>query len=1040
MATRWFLDGALPARRRTTLAELAGDGSVFVGFDGSIEINGAIALPGRGEVAPRVARLVDDHRVALGIGARVSLAPADVPGTARDGETVVWLRQLAVAGKAAVHRAGVGATVVGDEVRRLVVRVSSARVPRRPAITKDAADEHVRVRYEVGDLPAAELVVVDPAVVGGGGPVVLAWRYRFAGPDETVDILVDGSAPGDGPRAGRWRPMPAPTPAVPTTVAAANQGPPPATITTTPPATTVPGGDKDGPIGPDSIFIVPAGIDGVDIVPMPSFHVSDVTGVPDFVSFGPSGLHLPEAASGSATTVALAVFRRIPTMFATNDVARQFVVREILVDDGPKPYTHVVLEQRHCGIPVFGCEVRVHLSSALTVRSISGNYLRDPAVHVVPAIDSTEARALAAVAIASLRLATTTRQGAPLTKPESVTPIFGRLADAHPEGRRRPDVKIPNDEVREVEKARSQTRGRPQLVIVPGDFTDAASGTRLAWRMRFPEVDLFVDAHDRSLQLAVSNLHYVRQIYDADGQTQQANGSPRLVLRDSQPAGAISAGNTDVAPADAAVASVVRFWATLGRHHWNGAGADDNVVTNADMDSRNRAYWSEHARQMWFRPGVAGLPDVLGHEYTHAVISTSAKLVYLDEPGALNEHYADVMGELAGPDTPPTTWSLGGHNLANPAIDHYANYARRGLPCLAGALEPIADDGCDHGGVHDNSGIGNRAAVLLCDGDAATGHTGIGRARLGRLFADTLTTRLHPWARYLDELHNTIETANDLRVRGIQPAPLPPTTTPAPAFDQRTADEVPWAFTQVGVDTRLQGGWFSIGGIFEGRGTRSAHVGERMDAGFFVLDIEVVVRAQLTGAGYWEGRALVSQGGRIDYPHGLFWVDVTSHHIGSDRKDVTYDYFHANFASLEVSFNYIAGLVAAPTTPPGNVVLPTRVFRYTQLRVQSAFIFGGRGDHAYCLFSVLVGTGCRLMRIVLELYDRNGIIKAENEFGGPDATYGGTGARITTPILSPTHLAAGVHWWFDIGWACRYRLRYEIEVPQGGSFSIVGPL
>ena len=38
--------------------------------------------------------------------------------------------------------------------------------------------------------------------------------------------------------------------------------------------------------------------------------------------------------------------------------------------------------------------------------------------------------------------------------------------------------------------------------------------------------------------------------------------------------------------------------------------------------------------------------DVVGHEFTHAVISESSDLIYEGQSGALNEHLADVFGEM----------------------------------------------------------------------------------------------------------------------------------------------------------------------------------------------------------------------------------------------------------------------------------------------------------------------------------------------------------------------------------------------------------
>ncbi len=38
--------------------------------------------------------------------------------------------------------------------------------------------------------------------------------------------------------------------------------------------------------------------------------------------------------------------------------------------------------------------------------------------------------------------------------------------------------------------------------------------------------------------------------------------------------------------------------------------------------------------------------DVIGHELTHGITDFTSQLVYEKQPGALNEHFSDVMGVL----------------------------------------------------------------------------------------------------------------------------------------------------------------------------------------------------------------------------------------------------------------------------------------------------------------------------------------------------------------------------------------------------------
>src|SRR3954447_9045326 len=74
------------------------------------------------------------------------------------------------------------------------------------------------------------------------------------------------------------------------------------------------------------------------------------------------------------------------------------------------PYqTHVVLTQHYGGLEVLGCELRVHLSQALNVTSISGNYLRDPRLVPEAQILQFEARDTAVSALGRLRI----QQGIP---------------------------------------------------------------------------------------------------------------------------------------------------------------------------------------------------------------------------------------------------------------------------------------------------------------------------------------------------------------------------------------------------------------------------------------------------------------------------------------------------------------------------------------------------------------------------------------------------------------------------------------------------
>jgi bacillolysin len=127
---------------------------------------------------------------------------------------------------------------------------------------------------------------------------------------------------------------------------------------------------------------------------------------------------------------------------------------------------------------------------------------------------------------------------------------------------------------------------------------------------------------------------------------------------------------------------------------------------------------------------VSGGLDVVAHELTHGVTDFSSRLEYVNESGALNEAFSDMMGTsvefffqppgngqmqadyLIGEDVVVgvTTGAPNGiRSMANPALfgqpDHYSKRA---------LLPP--DDAHDNGGVHVNSGIPNQAFYLAIEG------------------------------------------------------------------------------------------------------------------------------------------------------------------------------------------------------------------------------------------------------------------------------------------------------------------------------------
>ena len=76
-------------------------------------------------------------------------------------------------------------------------------------------------------------------------------------------------------------------------------------------------------------------------------------------------------------------------------------------------------------------------------------------------------------------------------------------------------------------------------------------------------------------------------------------------------------------------------------------GASIHAVVRYGENYKN-AFWLPGSNLIVFGDGrpFAGALDIVGHELTHGVIEHSANLLYQDQPGALNEAFADIFGEM----------------------------------------------------------------------------------------------------------------------------------------------------------------------------------------------------------------------------------------------------------------------------------------------------------------------------------------------------------------------------------------------------------
>ena len=154
------------------------------------------------------------------------------------------------------------------------------------------------------------------------------------------------------------------------------------------------------------------------------------------------------------------------------------------------------------------------------------------------------------------------------------------------------------------------------------------------------------------------------------------------------------------------------------------------------------AFWD--GSQMVYGAGYAQADDVVAHELTHGVTQYNSGLFYYFQSGAINESLSDIFGEyidqtdnIGVHDGPTYDWQIGEdlpggriRDMADPTllIGGFRQPDRMGSPYYESHTNAGSDVGFDSGGVHGNSGVGNKLGYLLGNPVGFTVAAGLGNA------------------------------------------------------------------------------------------------------------------------------------------------------------------------------------------------------------------------------------------------------------------------------------------------------------------------
>lgn len=395
--------------------------------------------------------------------------------------------------------------------------------------------------------------------------------------------------------------------------------------------------------------------------------------------------------------------------------------------------TFVRFQQRYHGLPVIGGELVVQTDGQRNVVTANGEVLPDIMIDTTPGMSAQQAQEQARAEIA---------------KSYNLEP--GQL-----------------------------TVGQPQLSI----FNPALLGgpglrlTHLTWRMDvqasaagMPVRELvLVDAHSGRVVLHFNQIAYAKERHVCDQQgvrdtdfDPDNNCLPEHYITD---------------PASSSVADVRLAYDYSGitydfyKNNFGRDSIDGNgmplislvrycyPVSSSPQSNcpYNNAFWD--GKQMTYGEHYASADDVVGHELTHGVTEHTSNLFYYYQAGAINESMSDIFGELIdltdgkGNDAASVRWQMG-EDLPIGAIRSMSNPHQFNQPeSMTDTTYYEPDYGfIDNGGVHTNSGVSNKAAYLIADGDTLNGYTvrGLGLDKMGQIYYRVNTAMLTSGSDYQD--------------------------------------------------------------------------------------------------------------------------------------------------------------------------------------------------------------------------------------------------------------------------------------------------
>ncbi|MBF0592747.1 MAG: M4 family metallopeptidase, partial [Nitrospirae bacterium] len=470
--------------------------------------------------------------------------------------------------------------------------------------------------------------------------------------------------------------------------------------------------------------------------PVLAYHAG--TGMVNFMRFEGAGM-VPRVRglteSASAETIARGFLAEYGRLFGLDDQGQELRVMRQMSADGERSI--IRFQQVYDNIPVIAGELIVQMDAKKNVLSANGEIsptiltqwvAPTPVVNTTPSIDQ------GAATSAALSL---------VSKDYDISQARLSVND--------PQLWIYNP-----------------VLLGPGRNVNT-----LVWRMEVkasaprPINELvLVNAHTGRIALHFNQIRDAknRAVYDKNN-VRDDNLPGKTPARDE---GQTAVGIKDVDDAYTYLGDVYDFYYnTHGRDSYDNAGSRIVVTVRYCPEDKTddcpyqNAYWDSDLKQLVFGNGFAYADDVVAHEYTHGVTQFTSNLFYYYQTGAIDESISDVFGEFVdltnghGNDSASVRWLIG-EDLPIGPIRNMKDPTAFNDPDRIGSRNYYCGYQ-DNGGVHTNSGINNKAAYLMTDGDTFNSKTimGIGITKVAKIYYEAQGHLLTSGSDY-EDLYNAL--------------------------------------------------------------------------------------------------------------------------------------------------------------------------------------------------------------------------------------------------------------------------------------------